>query len=820
MEQSDLYLLQHVPPYHLQALGRARHIPMPAAAQGAAGMGESSLTELGEQLFDPAACREVIRGLEQADLAILQELTSCGGRANSRDLALYLSGASFTDPAHLRAPQYPPPHPHGAFEQAVHRLIALGLLFWGKQTSFAGRDYANGVYDGVLIVPQAIMHAVQFIDAEREEHSTQQESPSATFGEQHRHAERSEASLVQQQESPPTTFGEEAHRLQRSLYLYWSLVAAQRDGLPLVNSKLLSRPALRQVVEQLTTLNVEQIRVEADVPRLLFIRLLMTNLGLLHERSGAIYPAPVASAGAYFTLPLVERARRCYRLWLDTPFWNELNYLPGVVLRPAPGPVDAAHAEVARARAMLIEQVAQAQAGVPQALSTFIARAKLHIPYLLFPRDYGARAERYSIGSNPYSLDFRLKHGWLTHREGWYLVEGGFIRAVFSGPLRWLGLVEIDEEADTFTLLPALRSTVMLSAAQHLSTADLSATPPFREDGEHPPITLSETWGRLIVQPNFELVALAPVSEALLLRLDRFAERVRLEQIAQYRLTRASVTHAVQVGMPAEEILRVLEEASSGTIPQNVYYSLKEWERHARRVELWPRMALLEVESEAMLDAFYSDDTARPLLGRRLSPTLAEVAADQLETLQQLLWQREFLPALAAAPAYTTLLESASHLPSHEAQWRLLEGGMLQPCYPVLNLYLAAELERFTVLDEQSGWRRITPASIQEACNNAIPLDAIVRFLQRYCEGGLPASFLIRLKLWGDGYQQQDLIQVEAAPLLRLSASALRDIQADEELGALLDAEVPPGSRLVRVAPHALARILELLRERGFTIEE
>lgn len=857
MEQSDLYLLQHVPPYHLQALSKVRQILPPATAQrnlSTFSAGDSSLVELGEQLFDAAACREIVRSLNEADLVILRELTSCGGRANSRDLALYLSGAGMlpaakggqesapsvataarapylspADSMRVRPPQYPAPHPHGAFEQAVHRLLTLGLLFWGKQTSFAGRDYANGVYDGVLIVPQTVMDAVQYVIAERAGQDGQNAGVDLSRPAPVDQAASEPAPVMEGQsangqdnqgmgvEAGPhvqhTLFSEQVYELQRLLYLYWSLVSAQRDGLPLVNSKLLSRSALRQVAEQVTGLNVEQsgIRVEADVPHLLFLRLLIMRLGLLHERNGAIYPAPHASAEAYFALPFAERARRCFRLWLETPFWNELNYLPGIALRPAPGPLDPAHPEVVRARAMLMEQVMQVQTGVPGTLSTFIARAKLHIPYLLFPREYGARADRYSIGSNPYGLDFRLKHGWLTHREGWYLVEGGFIRAVFSGPLRWLRLVEVDEDADTFVLLPAFK---------HITHEDDGGAP---GDGRALPVGTREdayeTWGKLVVQPNFELVALAPVSETLLLRLDRFAERVRLEQVAQYRLTRASVTRAVQAGMTAEDILRTLEQAA-GSVPQNVYYSVKEWERHARRVELWPRMTLIEVERAELLDSFYNDDALRPFFGSRLSPTMAEVLSGELEALQQLLWEREFLPALASAPAYTNLLESGGHMPAHEAQWRLLDDGLLQPCYPVLNLYLAAELERFTILDAPTGWRRITPASIRQACYNGLELDAIVRFLQHYCEGGLPPSFLIRLKLWGGGYQQQDVIKVESAPMLRLSASALRDIQADEELGALLDAEVPTDSRLVRVAPHALERVLELLRERGFTVEE
>src|SRR2546421_1797928 len=121
------------------------------------------------------------------------------------------------------------------------------------------------------------------------------------------------------------------------------------------------------------------------------------------------------------------------------------------------------------------------------------------------------------MGSNPYGWDFRLRRGWLTHREGWHLVEGGFIRAVVLGPLHWLGVVEVKVEGNA--------TTFCRSAAALLITSDTSST------------VTDVPAGRLIVQPNFELVALAPISEALLLKLDRFAERVGLEHIAQYRIT-------------------------------------------------------------------------------------------------------------------------------------------------------------------------------------------------------------------------------------------------------------------------------------------
>jgi len=813
MEQSDLYLLQNVPPYHLQALVKARHLPYSFKGQKSSVPPDSSATttEIAQHLFDPISCRDAIRGLGELEKSILGELVACGGRANSRDLALYLSLVNtHADDAHKLnhassstgnspeissrtsaygqgvALQYPTPHPHGVFEQALHRLLLLGLLFWSKQTNFVGRDYASGLYDGLLIVPQSVMEAANELWNTREK--------AAMHSPAHGQVSGNDKEVDHALEGA----SEGIRALQRNLYRYWSLVATMREEMPLINNRLLSRPILRQVFHQLNPEGsqlVERVRTETDVPQLLFTRLLLMQLGLLSERSGALYAEP---ASTFFSLPLFERARRCYRLWLDNAFWNELAYLPDVVVRPGPAPLDPAHEEVVRSRKLVMERLMAEQAGVWHEFPTFIARARLYLPYLLFPRQSGTRIERYSTGSNPYGWDFRLRRGWLTPREGWHLVEGGFIRAIVSGPLRWLGLANVDSQDHLDAFCLALDIAIVTS--------------------ETPPAIQEPPWGRLVVQPNFELVALAPISEALLVNLDRFAERIRLEHIAQYRLTRTSVTRAIQMGLHAAAIQQILEQAAGGPIPQNVQYSLVEWERQARRIELWHDVTLLEVDDAVLLDALFADPGTRPFFGRRLTPVLAEVVTGQLSIVQEILWQQDYLPALVSATMHNGLLESGRFV-TREPQWRLQSSGLLQPCHAVLDLYLAAEVERITELDETTGWRKITPASIQQACSAGLPLEHVIRFLQHYCEGGMPVSFLIRLKLWGGGYEQQDAIGVEHAPLLRLSPQALQDIQADEELGPLLGTEVSPESHLVRVPPDALDRVIELLKERGFSID-
>ena len=80
----------------------------------------------------------------------------------------------------------------------------------------------------------------------------------------------------------------------------------------------------------------------------------------------------------------------------------------------------------------------------------------------------------------------------------------------------------------------------------------------------------------LIVQPNFEIVFLAP-SAAAEAALGRFCERVGREVGVLFRLTRQSLLRAAAAGLETEQVLATLIEGSRNPLPPNVEHEIRGW---------------------------------------------------------------------------------------------------------------------------------------------------------------------------------------------------------------------------------------------------
>jgi hypothetical protein len=426
----------------------------------------------------------------------------------------------------------------------------------------------------------------------------------------------------------------------------------------------------------------------------------------------------------------------------QTRRWSELQHLDGVRVRPPTISPDAPQ-EVLNARRRVLAELAELPVGQWILVDEIVERIKRQAYELLFRREWsgyeGYHASPYQdTGRNPMIWSFRPG---LSEERGWDLVEGGLIRLIVERVLHWLGVVDVGRAE-------AGGAVVRITPEGALLLHDQA--PPTVRASPH-----------VVIQPNFQLFAFEPTDESVLFTLDQFADRIRAEQVVEYQLTRDSVYRAQRMGLDAAAIVAFLERVSSVALPQNVRRSLEEWGALSERVVVHHRVSLLHAVDAPTLDALYADSQVGPLLGRRLAPTAALVAVQNLVTLRQRLLDGDCLPALSegverrAQPAFSVA-----------ADGRL---EYLQPhCLPDFAVLHVVEQAADA---EPDGARRVTMHSLRRAAQAGRTADDILANLGQFHAGPLPPEVvqLVRrwTRHWGRGAMSNvTLLQVESAELL------------------------------------------------------
>jgi hypothetical protein len=422
----------------------------------------------------------------------------------------------------------------------------------------------------------------------------------------------------------------EAARFQRDLYLYWREVERAR-GVALTGRGFVSRPGLRRMRARLAAADGlatgEGDAAEADDHRLLFIRRLLTRLGLLRVAEDRLVAGEPSEARAYFTHSLGARVRLCLRTWVAGGWWPDRLDTRG----PLPALMSPAPPRIAVGRRRLLDALAEARDGVhPLPLPTGTGASAS--PGSSTSRGVSpARAASASI-SRPLrrARDVRRTSPPLaavTDADTW--------RAALEGPLTWLGLVATTTEHG---------QAGSDSRGYHASprAASLIAD----EVGK-----AAEPAGRVVLQPNFEVVAYSPLSAPMLATLDVCADEAAFGQVCRYRLTREAARRAGSIGWSADEVTRRLEALAGAALPGNVAVTLRDWERQVERLRLTPETVVLDVDDAAELDALLADPAAARWVQRRLTDTAALLEQGTASSVRAWLLRRGAFPALVPPPA-------------------------------------------------------------------------------------------------------------------------------------------------------------------------
>ncbi|MBN1641243.1 MAG: helicase-associated domain-containing protein [Anaerolineae bacterium] len=747
---------------------------------------------LAPRLFTPEIIDKGLSRIGRRERETLAELQRIGGRALTSRFRLHLIREGIVEGGERRNERDPVPG-HGlyaveqhrtTFPAVIARLIATGLLCGEEITSSYFSNRLKIHYDNVrvLYIPDEVVERLPPPPPRR--------------------------ALAVQIEHEIRAVEGSARTFQRDLYFYWS--AAHTAPLSLTKEGRLYRRDLRTVNEALTHADDIGARDEPDCPRLLFMRLLLTELGLLRVQEGAVRGV---DHPPFLGLEPAQRIRDTFAQWRDGDFWSELLSIPRINVLGAGTRLDRVPQLIAHARATVLDHMATlARAGraaggdhsqerqwVP--IDRLIDALRLTDYDFLFPRKFRPNASDYTTYygytsfRSPY-ISYGNEAGWSIsprfedEAEGWEVVEAGFVRAVLLEPMLWMGMVDIGFAQDRPI---AYRLTSAGEWALELGQA----------------IAIPDQEGKVIVQPNFQVYALDPISDLTLAKLDEFGARESAERAISYRLSRESVYRAQRNGWTAAQIIETLAHMSDTPLPQNVVRTLEEWQQIHERIKIYRQGSILQAASGDLLDRLMEDPRISSRFCARPERTVGLITRRIGETDELV----RNLQALGYPPART---RSADDQPP--PSFTIDADGQIRFRNALPSIYLYEQIAPFTGKDERDRYY-LTQSAVQEAIAGGVTVDEILRRLNALHIGPLPRWVEIKVRAWGKYYGDA---RIETLTLIQIQdEKTLRELMAEPEFEGLLRPFAPAKDlALAVVAASDLDALRQAFAERNIEARE
>lgn len=379
------------------------------------------------------------------------------------------------------------------------------------------------------------------------------------------------------------------------------------------------RPADTSVVDDLTTLlaylrivgppveggllpaavveRLQPFLLNADRDRLRFLVALAYAAGLVSVEKEQIVPVQ-AEARRWLALSRPEQVRYLAEVWRASAILD-MAHTPGLQIDAEAGSLQQYDPKAARLAVLDL--------------------LRAHVPL----SDWWSQSDWISIVRED-SADFQRPNGdfktWfiqdasgnvLDGIDYWDQVEGALLEYLINGPLHWLGLADLADDAARFNVF----GRAFIGKAAWPTRPDEPEAPDIRPDG---------------------LIVVARKAS----RLDRytvarFTSWLAGETPFTYRLDADGLEQAAGQGITLEQIRKFLDRhAPAGQLPDSIVRFLDEWKRGAKAVVTLEQVLVLRTTSEGTLDLIFNNPELRRFLGARLGPTAVIARADQWQDLK------------------------------------------------------------------------------------------------------------------------------------------------------------------------------------------
>jgi Helicase conserved C-terminal domain len=287
-----------------------------------------------------------------------------------------------------------------------------------------------------------------------------------------------------------------------------------------------------------------------------------------------------------------EALRQIFIAWKQSSTTNELSLLPDRVIEGnwVNDPL--------RTRRTILDYIITVPTGTWWSLNSFISAIKQHNPDFQRPAgDYDSWFIRSCISSE-----------YLRGFKHWDEVDGRLIKYIITGPLHWLGVLDLaypegGQEVTAFRLSGWSKALLNDKAPEGL---------PVEEEP-------------LVVRSDARLSARRLVPRRVRYQVARFCDWVKeTPDEYQYRISPGSLARARQQGLSVSQLVALLTRHAK-VVPPSLIKALERWENQGSEARL-EQMVVLRVVSEDILLALRKSRASR-FLGESLGPTSVAVKA-------------------------------------------------------------------------------------------------------------------------------------------------------------------------------------------------
>jgi hypothetical protein len=329
------------------------------------------------------------------------------------------------------------------------------------------------------------------------------------------------------------------------------------------------------------------------------------SMGLAANEEGCFKPAP-AHARRWLEETRPRQVRALAEAWRETTLFNDLWHTPGLQPEDTGWRNDPL---LARQTVLTFLEMVPPDEWWPAA--DLVALVKVEEPDFQRPAgDYESWYIR-SAETGDYLQGF----------ESWDRVDGAVLWFILTGPMHWLGLVDVGDDGTS------CRLTVYGRA--------------FCGETEWP--NPPEERAHLVIQPDGTILAPRTLSRYERFQLARITEWGAAGDPYTYSLTAAGLQRAADQDIQADAIRAFLRRVSGGELPAGFVKLLDQWEKTGQ-ADVWMTHAvILRTNTPDSMQAITDTPELRRYLGAMLGPTAVIVRAGQETDLAAALQQRGIL---------------------------------------------------------------------------------------------------------------------------------------------------------------------------------